>query len=139
MDATPEQMDKLRSIITDIEVAMLTTRDAAGLHARPMPALTGGATGVIRFLARQRSEAAREIEDDAAIGVTFAQAEKRSFVSLTAVTRIVADRAAIEHAWTPRLDAWFQGGPRDPDLVLLEATIETAEMWDREAGRMVYL
>jgi general stress protein 26 len=49
------------------------------------------------------------------------------------------DRAKIDELWNPLLKPWFDG-PDDPNLQLLEVTIQSAEYWegaDTAVGRVI--
>ena len=45
-------------------------------------------------------------------------------------------REKMKELWTRWVEPWFPNGLDDPDLALLEVTIDEAEFWDAPASRM---
>ena len=62
--------------------------------------------------------------------LSYADVGKQSFVSIPGRVRMLRDPDKARERWTQRLKAWFPSGLDDPDLGLLEVTVEQAEYWD---------
>jgi hypothetical protein len=50
--------------------------------------------------------------------------------------RLFRDPEKMRQLWTPWVEPWFPYGLDDPDLGLLEVTVEDAEYWHAPASRM---
>ncbi|MEO0408652.1 MAG: pyridoxamine 5'-phosphate oxidase family protein [Cyanobacteria bacterium P01_A01_bin.135] len=133
-DATnPSQpIAKLRSLIKDIGVAMLsTTADDGSLHSRPMS--TGGHIDddfTFWFFTYADSLKVEEIGQDRQVNVSFACPDKQEYVSVSGVAHLVTDRSTIESKWSDDQQAWFPQGIDQPGLALLKVVPHTAEYWD---------
>ena len=127
-----QQLDKLRELIKDIGVAMLTTvADDGSLHSRPMA--TNGHVDVdfsLWFFTYADSLKIEEISHDRQVNVSFACPEKQNYVSVSGTAQLVTDRSKIESLWSPEQQAWFPQGLDQPGLALLKVVPHTAEYGD---------
>lgn len=44
------------------------------------------------------------------------------------------DPATIDKYWSKPVEAWYEGGRNDPDLLLLRFDLDDAEIWTADAG-----
>ena len=58
-------------------------------------------------------------------------------MSLSCTARVVDDRAKLEELWGTFTGAWMEGGPENPENILIEVTGDTAEYWDAPGGGKV--
>ena len=65
---------------------------------------------------------------DGSYGVFYAG--KDGYVSLTGTAAVVDDPARLKELWGFFTDSFMEGGPEDPNSVLLEVTADTAQWWD---------
>jgi hypothetical protein len=63
------------------------------------------------------------------VGLTYATPTDNTYVSLSGTAQVVVDQAKAEALRDPSYQAWFPGGPSDPDLALIKVTVELAEYW----------
>ncbi|HEX5707470.1 MAG TPA: pyridoxamine 5'-phosphate oxidase family protein [Pyrinomonadaceae bacterium] len=135
-----EAIKKLGELIRDIEFAMLTTvEDDGSLRARPMQTQGAEFDGTLWFFTHAREAKVEEVERDARVGVAYAKPEANRYVSVSGTGRIVRDRAKIEELWNPALKAWFPEGQNDPNIALIEVTVDHAEYWDAPSSNFVQL
>ncbi len=134
---TPEMRDKLWSMMKDVGVAMLTTEDAGQLRARPMVAAQKGFDGTLWFFTRGSSHKVAEVGKERHVGVTYADAGRQNYVSLSGTAKLVTDKATIEARWAESARVWFPKGKDDPDLALLRVDVDAAEYWDAPNGTML--
>ena len=126
-----EAVAKLRALIKDIKVAMLTTVDSDGrLHARPMMTQQVEFDGELWFFTGASTEKAVEINQERHVNVSYADSEGHRYISAVGMARLVRDRAKIDQFWNPVYKAWFPKGKDDPDLALINVRVEEAEYWD---------
>ncbi len=134
MSDVDAELQKLKSLIDGIEVAMLTSLDDEGLlRARPMGTVEAPFDGTLWFFARASAGKTGDIAHDARVGVTYASRHRHAYVSLSGRARVIRDREEIAARWRSSYETWFPEGKDDPDLVLIAVTVEAAEYWDVSA------
>ncbi len=136
--AGPEAKQKLWSMIKTIQVAMLTTDDGTHLRSRPMVASQKEFDGTLYFLTRANSPKTDEVEAKERVNVSYADAHRQDYVSLSGRARIVRDRATVDAHWSEAARTWFPKGKDDPDLAVLQVEVEEAEYWDAPSSTMLY-
>ena len=129
---------KLWSMMQDIRIAMLTTEDGGHLRARPMAASQTGFDGTLWFFTQASSHKVAEVGADQRVGITYADAGKQNYVSLSGTATLVRDMPSIEAHWSEAIRTWFPKGKTDPDIALLKVTVHSAEYWDVPSSTMVY-
>lgn len=140
-DANADQ-DTLWKLIKDIRFGMLTHRHGNGmLHAHPLTTQNKSSDrgSVLYFFISRQSELAQRLQQDGTVNVSYADPGADSYVSLSGQAGVVDDMAKKEALWSPMAKAWFPGGPTDPDLALLQVSIDHAEYWDVKESKMVQL
>lgn len=126
----PEDVATVHDLIDGMDVAMLTTLDATSpgrLTSRPLSTQRAEEDGDVLFLVRGRSPVVRDIEAHPQVNVAYASA--KAWVSLAGTATVVRDRALVEQLWSKGASAFMEGGPENPDNVVLRVTGDTAEFW----------
>jgi general stress protein 26 len=124
--------EKLREMIKDIDLCMLTTVDEGDdLHSRPM-SLNGDVdeAGNLWFFTSSDSHKASEIERTPNVNVSFIDSDQQHYVSISGDAELVRDKQKIKELWKPVLKAWFPDGPDQSDVALLKVKVKKAEYWD---------
>jgi general stress protein 26 len=135
-----EQLRKLDELIKDIPVAMLTTADDDGsLRNRPMATQRVEFDGNLWFFTLAGAPKVDELQHHPQVNVSFADPERQYYVSVSGTATLVRDRQKMEELWSPWLRTWFPRGLDDPDLALLQVSVDTAEHWDAPSSTMVRL
>ncbi|HEV8366866.1 MAG TPA: pyridoxamine 5'-phosphate oxidase family protein [Pyrinomonadaceae bacterium] len=135
-----ENVRKLRELIKDIEVAMLTTvQDDGSLHSRPMLTQKVEFSGDLYFFTKLSAFKVEEVERDHQVSVSYAAPEDQLYVSMSGPARILRDRVKMEELWCGDLEPWFPAGLEDPELALLWISVTQAEYWEGPFGTLVYL
>jgi general stress protein 26 len=102
-----------------------------GAHALPMTAqLDRQAHGAIWFYAGKDNRLApggRAMAQFAAKGHDL-------FACIAGTIATETDPAIIDKHWSNQVEAWFEGGRNDPDLLMLRFDIDDAEIWTAEMG-----
>ena len=142
MAAETVDTGKLWDLIGNIKFAMFTSRHGEGhLHARPMTTQNGaGDRGAVLWFFMSRSgQPVADLESHPEVNVAYADTGRDSYVSICGTARVVEDPERKKALWTPAAQAWFQGGPDDPDLALVAVLIAEADYWDVTANKAVQL
>lgn len=132
------QMEKLWSMIKDIQFAMLTSEDGDVLRSRPMAASQSSFEGELWFFTRADSHKVSEINSDHRVGVSYADPQHQNYVSLSGTGSLVRDKATVDAHWTEALRTWFPKGKDDPEIALLKVDVHQAEYWDAPNSKMVH-
>lgn len=132
----------LWGLIKDIRFAMFTTRHANGhLHSRPMTTQNSSLdedTNLWFFMSR-KSEPVADLGADTQVNVSYADTGKDAYVSVSGVANVVDDLGKKQQLWNKMSEAWFPGGPTDPDLALVCVRISHANYWDVKDSKIVQL
>lgn len=141
--AESDNMAKLWDLIADIRFAMFTTRHLSNghLHSRPMTTQNSRDDHDTRlwfFMSRQ-GEPLAELSADPSVNIAYAHPGKDTYVSVSGRASIVDDLAKKKQLWSKLTEAWFPGGPSDPDLALVRVDITHAHFWDVHENQLVQL
>ena len=133
---------KLWHLIKDIRFAMFTTRHGNGhLHARPMTTQNSklDEDSNLWFFMSRKGEPVADLSVDSTVNVTYADPGEDSYVSVSGTAVVVEDMAKKQQLWSKLTEAWFPGGPADPDLALVCVKISHANYWDVTQSKIVQL
>ena len=131
------ELVELARAIGPIAVAMLTHRDAMGaLVSRPMVALEMDGDGAIWFVT---ALSATPVEQLAALNLSFSDAARSVFVSLSGRAELHVDRTRSARLWTTEARPWHADGPGSSNLALLKFVTNSAQRWDAPQSRMVQI
>ena len=133
-----ESVEKLRSLMKSIRIAMFTTAEPDGsLHSRPMAMQQTEFDGDMWFFTYINSHKVEEIAKDYHVNVSFST--DNSWVSVTGKANSSRDRAKMEELWHDDLKAWFPKGLEDPNIGLIKVNVDWAEYWDTPSNVAVRL
>ena len=138
-DKSTDQL-KLWDMIKEIKFGMFTHRHASGrLHSVPLTTQNRSLdeASTLYFFVSRKSELAEHIEQDIHVNVTYTDASKDRYVSVSGEALIVEDQPKKDDLFSTMSKAWFPGGAKDPDLALLKVNISHAEYWDVKESKMV--
>ncbi len=142
LDDTTEARAHLWDLIKDLKFAMFTTRHPNGhLHARPMTTQNQkiDEDDALWFLTRRSGDAAHDLAVEHGVNVSYADPGKDAYVSVSGNAEIVEDPEKVKQLWNKINQAWFPGGPTDPELALVKVTIIHASYWDVKESQIVQL
>ncbi|GAB3694501.1 pyridoxamine 5'-phosphate oxidase family protein [Corynebacterium nasicanis] len=132
-----EQTDvqKVHEIMSGMDIAMLTTVDSSSevgrLTSRPLSTQVHEEDGDVLFLVRASSAVAADVAANPQVNVAYSS--MKAWVSLAGEAEIITDRALVEKLWSKGADAFMEGGPDNPDNVVLKVHGDTAEYWGGES------
>jgi general stress protein 26 len=132
-----DNLDRVWNIIAKVGVCMLTTQFAGGLRARPVEARSDRDAGLIFFVTDIHSTKEDEIAAAPDVGLVFIDPNDKAYLSITGRARVMRDAAKTKAIWKMTDDAWWPGGPSQPDVCLLRIKPRTAELWDGPASTAV--
>jgi len=122
--------DRVKQLVNDARIGMLTTMTADGRHvSRPMALQDVEFDGDLWFFAYEDSDLAQQIAAYPQVNVAFSDSTQQSWVSIAGAAVIVHDDAKAKDLWNPINQAWFPDGLETPGLALIKVHAETAEYW----------
>lgn len=136
------EREKLWALIKDIRFAMFTTRHHNGhLHSRPMTTQNSALEedSSLWFFMSRTGEPVADLVTDPIVNVVYADPGEDSYVSVSGIAAVIEDGARKRHLWGKLNEAWFPGGPTDPDLALVQVRIVHANYWDVKESQIVQL
>lgn len=133
-----EETHKVAELVKDTRIAMITTVDVDGcLHSHPMATEDVEWDADVWFITERSSETARNVLANPQVNVAYSS--DSTWVSLSGRAELVDDTARLEELWNTFTDAWMQGGPDDPNNVLLHVTAQPAQYWDSPGAKVTQL
>ncbi len=137
-DSQQDQQEKVRDLVKSTRVAMLTSIGPDGaLISKPMATQDVEFDGDVWFIAERASETVRNITANPRVNVSYAG--RSSWVSLSGTASVVDDQARLAELWNTFTDAWMEGGPDNPNNVLVKVDADTAEYWDSPGSKVTQL
>jgi general stress protein 26 len=119
------------------EPAVLMTSDGLGaIHATIETEGSGTAGRTFWFLADARTLLDWEAHRRQVVTLSFQSPDERVYLTLSGRTEVVTDAAVVTRMWRPAFKRWFQGGPSDPRLLLVQFSTYDAEFYQTSSGRV---
>ena len=138
MTQDDDRQAKVRELVKSSRLAMLTTVDEDGrLVSKPMATQDVEFDGDVYFIAERSSHKVRNIERDPRVNVAYSGSS--AWVSLSGEAVVVDDPAKLAELWNTFTDAWMEGGPDNPENVLIKVTASSAEYWDTPNSKVVQI
>ena len=144
-NASPDRTEartRLWDLIKDIRFAMFTTRHGNGhLHSRPMTTQNSrlDEDSSLWFFMDRRDDPVADLKADPVVNLVYADPGKDRYVSVSGTATVVEDLAKTKQLWSRLNEAYFPGGPADPNLALVEVRIIHANYWDVTESKIVQL
>ena len=125
---------QIAMMMKDLDFCMLTTQSGDGqLRARPMS--NNGAVefdGDVWFFSAADSRKVAEIEAEPGVEVSYTDAKRFLFISMSGEAEIVRDVKKKSELWMEDLERWFDDGPESDDIVLIKVTPSNVAYWSGE-------
>jgi general stress protein 26 len=120
--------DRVWEMITAIDIAMLVTQTQDGPRGRPMSTIPTPDQGLIYVLTEAGSSAAREVERNGSVFLSYQG--RGDHVALRGTARVDPDRALVKDLWNPGAQVFWPNGPEAHDVVALVIDPGHADVWD---------
>ena len=88
---------------------------------------------------RATEDPVADLQRDPAVNIGYADPGSDSYVSVSGKATVVEDAARKKRLWSKFAEAWFPGGPEDPNLALIRVQIEEAEYWNVKESKVTQL
>lgn len=122
-----KELETVRGLIKDVDIAMLTTASDEGLISRPMKTQEVEFDGDLWFFTKKETDKYKEILHDQEVNVAYAG---KSYVSVRGRAEIVDDLIKKKELWSKVYEKIMQTSYDDPSVVLIKIKAEAAEYWE---------
>ena len=141
------ELEKLYSMIDEIEVAMMTTRRSDGhLFSRAMANQRRADGADLWFVTSDGSAKLIHLAQDPHINLSYYRESSREWISVSGTAIISRDRDKIHELYAPDWKMWFgdegdprNGNPDDPRMVLIGVQVHAAEFLEVNKPKPVVL
>jgi general stress protein 26 len=104
------------------------------LRGRPMEARPDREEGVIWFLTDVRAAKDEEIAAWPDLCLVFIDPDEKVYLSVSGRAEVIDDHGRTRALWNERQQAWWPGGPDDPNVRVVCVVPELIEFWDGPAN-----
>jgi general stress protein 26 len=129
-----DDLDTFWSLIDDIPISMMTSREGGSLRARPMGAKIDKTTHEFRFLTRLSSHNTDELAANAEVNLAFCDPVAGNFVSISGQAYLTQDRKLIDQLWDAESDTFLRCGRDDADVAVIRVVPSRAEYWGADGS-----
>lgn len=124
----PLEADRVWEMIKAIDIAMLITHSDAGLQGRPMSTIPTPEKGVIYVLTEISSTAAREIQANGTVFLSYQGGGDH--VAMQGEASVNPEKGLVKDLWNAGAQAFWPNGPEAHDIVTLVIEPGHADVWD---------
>jgi len=142
----PPRIDHVRGLdalpfvtraLARFEPAVLMTSDGLGaIHASLETEAPAAVGRTLWFLADARTLLDWEAHRRQVVTLSFQSPDERVYFTLSGRTEVITDASVVSRMWRPVFKRWFQGGPTDPRLLLVQFSTYDAEFYQTSSGRV---
>ncbi|MEJ7597589.1 MAG: pyridoxamine 5'-phosphate oxidase family protein [Kofleriaceae bacterium] len=138
---TPTQrkaLTKLSKLMRGIDLCMMTTvGDRGAFHTRPMS--NNGEVefdGDAWFFSHRDSVKIKELKRDPSVSLSYVGGTKTKpvWIALTGRGEVIRDEETKRELWVDELERWFDGGPEDPEVVVIKVSAKRIQWWQYDEG-----
>ncbi|NQW99380.1 pyridoxamine 5'-phosphate oxidase family protein [bacterium] len=133
-----EAVDKLRGLINDTPTCLFGSGlKEVPMHLCPMQVQQVDPQGCLWFFSGADSVHNRQLAADSRAHLIFCNPAKVEYFTLFGESTVSTDSQKISELWNPLAEAWFPGGPNDPNLTLIRVRPVMTHYWDTESGKLI--
>lgn len=126
----PKPVQRVRKLLKDMRVGMLTTQTETGeTQSRPMLVQGVDDHGWLWFLTDRSSRKACELSQNPRAAVMFQSPRGDRYVTAHGTAIVIHDDLKVKRIWNPTYRAWFPKGRKDPEIVLIAVKISRVDYW----------
>jgi general stress protein 26 len=131
---------KLNEIIDSVKTCMFTTTDEdCNVFSRPMLTIKIDNELNLWFFSKEDAEKVKEVSNNKQVTLVYSHPGKNTYMNIYGSCSVVNDKEKMKEFWTPALKSWFPEGIEDPELCLIQVTVDEAVCWDNASNEMIPL
>ena len=128
-------LPRVAEALVQFEPSVLMTSDGRGAIYAP-DGDNGPSGDQLWLLADARRAHDWEASRDRAVTLTFHSKDEHVFLTLSGSALVVSEPGLARALWRPSFEKWFQGGPDDAKLLIVQFTAADAEFCQAPFGRV---
>ena len=114
-------------LIEGYDIGMMTNINEQGkLVSHPMTRQGDLKDDALWFFSKRNSEKVRELMKNNSVNIAF---NDDDYISVSGEIEIVDDVEMKKQLWSKGLEAFYEGGPENDQLILLKVDIDSIEYW----------
>lgn len=117
----------LKQQLAEAKAVMLGV-DGESQYMRPMAPLQRDGDDLVWFFTNKSSETFQSLDKAKPASLCLVNEGDHFWASVKGQLQAHTDPNIVDELWSPMVEAWFEGGKSDPDLMLLAFSPETAEI-----------
>ncbi|GGC95373.1 pyridoxamine 5'-phosphate oxidase family protein [Aquisalinus flavus] len=117
-----------------VMLGLLCNRD----HMQPMAPFADPENGKVWFFSRKSNDLVTECGAECTAHFTFVADHNNYYASAKGRLRRSGNVDKVEEYWSPVVAAWYEHGKDDPDIALMELTLEDAAMWSTTGNALKF-
>ena len=138
MEPNIKNIEKLKSLVNNIGIAMLVTvNEAKEVNSRPISTADIDTEGNIWFFTDEFSDKANEISFNNEVVITYTSPSLKRCISIHGNASLINDIDQIKDLWNPAFKPWFPEAETDDTVRLLKVSPSHIEYWDGGSSKMV--
>ena len=136
--STAEERRETWKQIQDARIGFLTTSTHDGrLRARPLTTQKIEDGKSLWFFVARDGDTTHAVGGNPRVMLTYSDPSHEFYATLQGRAEVVIDPATAKAMWSKIAEAWFPGGPEDPNLALLRVDVDAGETWEPTTNRLV--
>jgi general stress protein 26 len=139
---TTDDWRKFWDLTKDIKIGMFSAFSSDGLlHSRPMATQNrpDDRHNKLWFFMSRSGAPVLDLVRDPNVNVAYADPKAAAYISVAGHAAVFDDVQTKKDLWSAVAQAWFPGGPEDPEVALVAVTIDHAELWKVEDNQMIHM
>lgn len=137
---TADDVIKLRELVGDADVAMVTTETPTGeLHSRPLALGAVDDDGALRFAVDGTAAWVSGLRQGDPANVSITDDKHALWISIAGSASVSEDRAMVDRIWNDTVGRFLPHEKDAPQVRVLTVHTKAAEYWDAPASRLAKL
>ena len=108
--------------------------EGSGQHMQPMTHFADPDTRDLWFVTARQTDLVRAIGSGGTAHFIITSDKDDFYACMSGPIGQSNDRERLETIWSPMVEAWFEGGVDDPEVVLLRMPLASASVWRSTVG-----
>jgi len=117
-----------------VMLGLLCNRD----HMQPMAPFPDPENGKVWFFSKKTNDLVSECGAECTAHFTFMSEDHDYYASAKGRLRRSGNVDKVEEFWNPVVAAWYEHGKDDPDIALMELTLEDAAVWSTTGSTLKF-
>jgi len=124
-----ENIERLKELIDDVDIAILSTYSGSEIKSRPMAATDVDDDGSIWFFTDEYSQKVEEVQTEHKVFISYSHPERNTYVVINGNAQVVTDKSKMSRLFNSTVKSFFPKGLDDPSLALLKVKPYQVEYW----------